>query len=390
MALVVAAASISCGKKRAVDPLVSADAPYVPPGAGSWTVPSEDEAAAYAATLTAAFEEGSMESLYRHMDWDAIAERAVAGVPGVSEPDRTAFAAEVVDVAQTDLARVMSAVSEGAARFLRTRLSNNERAVLLRVTTKDGGVSYLEFYVAKQDDGLVRSVDFHDYGHGDLASLEARRVFAFAQSKVRDENRVANMWRKLHQEDYRGVQTEFSELAEKTQNSAFALEILSFAAMERSEEQFKEAIAELVSKHPDHPAALVRQLDLRVLEGDHDKALEAIDALDKKVGGDPFLDVLRASIYHEKKEPEKARLSALSATKREPALFDGWSTLFALSVEQGRFEEASDQLLVLAREFAVEPDALEGEQFAAFRASKAFRSVAKRLRGNTAVSTETP
>ncbi|MHC5054588.1 MAG: tetratricopeptide repeat protein, partial [Planctomycetota bacterium] len=59
--------------------------------------------------------------------------------------------------------------------------------------------------------------------------------------------------------------------------------------------------------HPDSPALQLMLIDYHFYRKELDEALACIDALDKSVGGDPYLDFTRAGLHYAAGRPAKAK-----------------------------------------------------------------------------------
>ncbi len=66
----------------------------------------------------------------------------------------------------------------------------------------------------------------------------------------------------------------------------------------RDDKSYLKTMKEFVSMFPQDPSIYLVSLDKYVIEGNYDIALACVDSIDKKIGGDPFLNLHRGNIYY--------------------------------------------------------------------------------------------
>jgi hypothetical protein len=89
---------------------------------------------------------------------------------------------------------------------------------------------------------------------------------------------------------------------------------------------------------PDDPSLLLLVIDGYALKKDGPKLLAAIDRLDRKVGGDPYLELHRAGAYTLDPTPAnlaKAEQAARSVVTQMPDLQEAWWTLVTVQLQRG-------------------------------------------------------
>ena len=105
-------------------------------------------------------------------------------------------------------------------------------------------------------------------------------------------------------------------------------------------EEFRQA-------HPKDPCLDLLLVDYYVLKKDFVRARESTDRLDKALGGDPYLDVLRDNLNVAAGDPKAARDLANRAINEEPGLVPAYLSLLDVSVQEKNFAESLDLLKML-------------------------------------------
>jgi hypothetical protein len=111
-----------------------------------------------------------------------------------------------------------------------------------------------------------------------------------------------------------------------------------------------------------------------LVKGDREKAMEAIDELDRFADGDPYLDLMRARAHAETGEPKTAVDFCEKAVGRDPALVVGWWSLVAYALQLKDYAKVASTLTVLEEKVKVSVDSIEtAPAFAEFLKSEEHR-----------------
>jgi tetratricopeptide (TPR) repeat protein len=110
-------------------------------------------------------------------------------------------------------------------------------------------------------------------------------------------------------------------------------------------DEYLKALEDFERDFPEDSSLTFRRVERRLLTKDREKGIEAIDALDRAVKGDPYLNVLRARLHLDAKDFAKARACAEKVTRDEPGLDRGWWTAIAVCLAQKDFAETAKLLL---------------------------------------------
>jgi len=152
----------------------------------------------------------------------------------------------------------------------------------------------------------------------------------------------------LRAKNYLLAHRELQKLSKHLQNTktnrAFAILIASHL----DEKTYHAAIADYEAEYPEDPSLDLAMYNHFYLEKEWDKSLEAIKRFEKRIGGDPLLNLVAGNIMIEKKEYKEA---AKLFTKAQEAGFQNQElsvAMFHNQVLQGNFDEAIRHLRVLS------------------------------------------
>ncbi len=338
---------------------------------------------------------GEPEAAAALIDDSAIVDRAIEGIelpPDFVKGMRKGYAGSVKGF----VGGLSSEVEKGGGfNFLRMRERGGKSFALYRVTPVDGGVNYLEVEWQERG-GSVRAVDLEPVATGEPMSASLRRAAANFAAQINQSflDRLKGKekaYLKSLTEGHRFVKANeegqfvqamklYAALSPELQRDKLMLVHRTLAAQNVSEEEYVKAIEALIKHHPGDPAALIASVDLWFLKKEFKKVIAVLDQLDAKVGGDPYLEVLRATSWIGLEKPEEAKKVLSRGVAREPTLSDVWSALLDISITEGTHAETARLLDASAKAASLDWSGVrESEPFAAFRASKEGKAWLARL-----------
>ncbi|QDU83947.1 hypothetical protein Pla163_10480 [Planctomycetes bacterium Pla163] len=92
------------------------------------------------------------------------------------------------------------------------------------------------------------------------------------------------------------------------------------AASNVGEKEYLAALRDLREHYPDSPSMNLMMIDAYLLRGEFDQSLKCVDALDEQVGGDPYLELIRANIHLADGKFERAEKKVRRAIELDPLL----------------------------------------------------------------------
>ncbi|MEZ5978813.1 MAG: hypothetical protein R3F34_11390 [Planctomycetota bacterium] len=329
------------------------------------------------------------DRLAEEIDFDAIVERALEGFPSDS-PGLAGFRDGLGGGAKF-CTTLIESFERDETQFDFMRLLDAPRRLLFRHFDV-GGVGYIEFEVAPDEDGTARAVDMYQWTTGQSLSEQFRwfalplvwkesvgdraasRLGGKESAIARSTLRIRRMFERLDS-DPAGAMKVYDSLPQEVKFEPFILAARVQIAFQLGDDEYIEALDAFEKHHPESPALDLLLVDRAVIAGDHPAVLRLYDALDAKVGGDPFLDVLRAATLVETGDVDRARTTFERAIRRDARLESValWS-LVGLELDVEDFVAVYQLLVRLDRSQDLAwNDLTEAPHFAKFVQSPAYR-----------------
>jgi hypothetical protein len=290
------------------------------------------------------------------------------------------------------LYEVIPDVAQGG-RFDLLRITEREDlpCARFRFASSDGGINYLDVKLRIADDGAVRGIDLYNHMSGEWMSEALRRFFL---PMVRAQRQ--SVWDKLlrgkdkewieaalglgRMGDLRGAGKNkealkvYDSLPEGVRRQKSVQMVRLQAAQAVSEEEYKKAMREYLELYPDDPSAHLVGIDAHFMAGRFDDAVAGVEALDKAVGGDPYLGILKGNLLMAANRLDEARRSIQAALKAGPDWTDGHFALVDVELKAKRYKEVARLLLLLEERFEFEFDDLtQHEAYAGFVKSPEYQ-----------------
>ncbi|MBI5544676.1 MAG: hypothetical protein HY901_12360 [Deltaproteobacteria bacterium] len=288
--------------------------------------------------------------------------------------------------------------ADTTVRHLRARMRDGHREAVLRVR-QGQGVNYFGLILARDPSGRTRIVDWYNYFAGELGHATMRSVIeatagdikqtpferllvrfagrlrkpdATKESNAGDE--IAKVRKLTLAKQYDEALKALKGLPEPILNTRSGWMMRLQIAQAMGDVEYQRALDEMSARFPGDPTLALVQVDRHFMKKDFKKALECIDAVDKAVGGDPYLAVLRVQALLELDRAPEAKVGLAEAAKEEPDLIDLQWAAITVSLRQRDHGETMRQLLEIERTFAMEmSDLLDIPDYADFVRSPEYR-----------------
>jgi hypothetical protein len=314
-----------------------------------------DRAAEFARRLEKAVAEGELITLDMAMNADAFYDRVVGatklspGLVGFLKPMiRTSFTSEPY-----------FAIAKGRAtwKFLRIRKADDGLRALFRLTGQGGAYSYHDLLLAPDGDRFQIS-DYYVLNFAGFQSDLVRRSLIPSPQTLDVLNQLlrptagdfmmdygSNPLNQFSQlvtaGEYRKALDKYDENVGVLKNVAIAQVMRINAARSIDQKAHANAVQQMSDVFKNDPAVDMAALGGYLEFGALEKALGTIDRIEKAVGSDVFLNILRANAYMGDKQSAKARDLYRSVTEAEPTLDQGWWGLINVHLAAKEFKDVA-------------------------------------------------
>ncbi len=264
-------------------------------------------------------------------------------------------------------------------RHLRTKTVDGSPRPLFRLIG-DRGFTYEILELDKRDTGVV-AADILNYASGVKYSTMFRNLIATLDENTGGSTKLIQQMNHHRTEGkFTEAYADFQTLPENIRKSRELMVLEVQIAMNLDEATSIDALDRFTKAFPDDPSLLITEIGLHMVHKHFDKMLAAIAKLDADLGGDPYLDIVRADAYEALGKRDEAITAAKRATVAEPTLVEAWWQLLAQQARANRFADATATLTVLRDKHAAKVDGAtlaQDERFKALVASTEFAAWAK-------------
>jgi len=354
--------------------------------------PTKEELHRFGALLADAFNEQDADAVSDMLNLRELGRRAGRGIMRSErelEQFADGFAQAGPDKIVTRLLETLQS-NEGSVRMMRVATRGKQFRPMLRWDLGDNGFDYLEFVVERASDGALHAVDWHQLSTGELFSVSIGAVSRLmidpnpgmlrsllGVNKV-DDTVLKQFVRLGELERSRKYVEALAALnalpTEIKESRILMIKGVTLASQSQREDLYRQQLAQLAQHFADDPSAAFMLLDHFYYEGDLEKALASLAAIESRVDRDGMTETLRANLYYSKGRYADMLKYAEAAVRIEPEYEDAYFTNALASALNGRFEEAVALYKTLADDFGYEfsRDNFTDEALKAFVASPAF------------------
>jgi hypothetical protein len=340
---------------------------------------------------------GNIATLNSAIDWDTLIDTATAGIEA-SPQVRKGFTSGLKSALTQErslVGQIIARTKEGGAySLLRIHDQDGQRRALFRmIMPANSGVNYHDFVLARSPSGVVRAVDLYVFLSGEMISQTFRRMYiptAAHESRgilsrltglsgpekefVENFPKFEQMANALREQKFQSVIDTYNQLPAGLKKDKTFLLLRFQAAQGLDEKTYASAIEDFRTYHPSDPCVDMLSIDYFLLKKQYPRALECINRLDKAVGGDPYINVLRAGLHLEQGDLDAAERDARKAIEQEPTLSGGYMTMVTVSAGKKHYDETLAMLKTLHEKFHVRFDDLaQSEALADFVKSPQYQ-----------------
>lgn len=339
--------------------------------------------------IEAAAESRDEEAFANFFDMRAIADSALRGID-FSAKTRSDFIRGFT--AQSIGVRIMAEMKDqGSYRFLRLRRRRGQYYALFRIVTPGAGMNYHELHLVKQPTGEIRVVDFYVAVTGEMLSQTVRRAALplaaqenrnVLQKLLKVENEytknlpaVLEMQQSIAQGNPQRTLTLYRTLPASMQEDKIFLLMRYRAASDLQDEAEQTATFNDCQRlFPGDPCLDLLQVDVLLAAGKIDDMLACIDRIDRSVGGDTYLDALRAGGLSQANRWDEAEAFARRAAKDPQAIIDAHWIFIGIKLARQDHPGTLQCLLEVERRYGIEfQDLMNFPEYAHFVQSPEYQ-----------------
>lgn len=264
-----------------------------------------------------------------------------AGIPNRSSAQR-GFESSM----KLGTAIVNSLSQKGNYTFIKEYKKDNIPHLLFRIY-ESGKLNYHDLELVRSN-GNCQIADLYIYLSGENFSETLHGIYLqlandFEKSSAEDESlkwtkKSVEIRSLINQNRNQEAKEIFDEIPEKYKSGkAFQImHILICSGL--SDEEYIAAIVEYKKLYPNEPNTNLIMIDGYILQKDYNKALDAVNALDKQIDKDPFLDFYRYLMYNLLQQKDKSKEYIEKLVKNEPDFGEGLLEFIATYLEDHQYE----------------------------------------------------
>jgi tetratricopeptide (TPR) repeat protein len=389
----------ACEKRQTSKTPSTADVPVSVAAHGQ--TPTDDECRQFAKALEAAVASGDVAAINRLIDWEVILERATARID-IPADARNGFliGARKALNGPASIAGQLAAEPKKGGQYKLLRIHTDgeqQKRVLFRLLDAKQRLNYHDMLLVRQAGGGVRAADMYVFATAEMISQTFRRGYIPLAAEA-SKSAIARLTQSesdfiKHVKDFQEITSNvrggrpqqaldiYARLPDSLKKDKNLLMLRVAAASAVDEQQYDEAMNALRTLYPDDPCVDLIGLDSHFIHKKYAAARKAIDRLDKSLGGDPYLDVLRASVYLAEKHYQEARECAVRAAKAEKDLVSAYWTQVTIALEQKDFDEVAKLLVFIEKGLHLElSDPTTAPEYAEFVKSPQYQKWLQRQR----------
>lgn len=355
---------------------------------------SDDDCRAFGDRTQEEVAMGDAARFSSEIDWDAVLETATADIPA-SDADRNAFVGGVKTRLLSEnrfVKEILEVTRDGGLyTFLRIFTRDKRKGALFRYVSADGAINYHFYVLAKRDDKVVRAVDVYTFLSAQFISQPMRRIYAQAtahgsrglserprgteQAFTKELPQYLEMNRAQVQGRNQEALAIYDHLSEEVKNDKTVQVIRLRAAAATGDKAYAAAFEDLRSRYSKDPCVDMLSIDYFTMKKDYPKALECLGRVDKAVGGDPYLHVLRAGISLITNDLTTAEDEVRQAIAEDPALQPAYDSLVVVTLRKKDFDGTLTALKTLRDDFGYRyEDMTKLPEFSEFVKSSQYRT----------------
>jgi hypothetical protein len=345
----VVAAAAACGK--------------APPKPEEMDPVSVEEAQAFSAEFEKAVEPCEADKLAPLLDVDTIIRRSVHAAD-VKKAEREQVYKGMLE-GKNDVPASLCANWQESSTFQLLRIKDVGGKPVPLFRNHGDGLNYFELDLGKsKKDGKVRAIDFYIYTAGEKLSDTFARLVTNSVGAIRagsDVEALEKVFDAQNAGDLAEARRLLASLPQRLRDSK-QMRIIGLQLVDIEDPEYLRLVEEFEKKFPNDPAVDLISVDGFFMRKDVKGAINVLDRLEKRVGGDPYLGYMRANAYLVDPTQENVALAEKSVQAAIAGMPDDQEVhigLFTVQAHKKDYAGATATLAKLREKFATEIDPAE-------------------------------
>jgi len=313
-------------------------------------------------------------------DGKALAQNIIDKYPQAPDYYKTGFKEGFDNFYTPGTILASSAGHNSQYKFLRLK-STNPPIGLFRISSPDM-LNYQEVFLGETENGSPIIKDFYAYQEAEWFSQGLERMYIINLSQEMKDfiHTIADalpiIAEAAEEAEHGHLAPSFVSLKKLPENvlkQKVVLLMLMNMGAELNEDSLTIA-SDIFKKHyPKDPLLELKLFDYSMLQSDTSKIILALDNLNKKIGGDVYIDVMKAAIFKNNNQISKAEGLLKNALEKEPDNEESYWLYFDLLAKQKNYSEIIRIFEQFRKEFDDDPsEYLDEEKYADFLGSEEF------------------
>ena len=349
--IVICALLAGCKPKAGQIP-VATPAPAIVDG----TPATEDECKEYASKLEQAVGMKNRASVEQMISLEDLALRCLSDLSMTGSQRQSIVQGVKSGIRKNALVtQILTDVEQGGSfKLLRVHEVDGRARAMFRLIGTETGVKYHDFLLTRSPEGRISVEDIYIFTSGEMLTQTLRRILL---PTVAELNRGSVEKLRGADQMFLNNMPKFQAMAEaiRSENKSEAIKIykalpeefrtqkvivlLYVTASHGDDAEYAVALESYRKLFPADAAVDFLSIDYFLLKKEYGEALRCIDHSDKAVGGDPYMNVLRANIFLEAKRFKESRAASEKAIEQEPTLADAYWTRITLALKEKNHAE---------------------------------------------------
>jgi tetratricopeptide (TPR) repeat protein len=301
----------------------------------------EKEAREFAKKLEQSIEKKDGQFMDDAVDRDEIIKRA--GLKSSSSARE--FGAGIRKAANMGTKIVEALKEEGSYELVKVYEKESKQHMIFRLYS-DGSINYHDMEL-KRKKGDIKIADIFVYTSGENLSTTIKGIYDQFEGII-DKSNKTDAWisslpdirKKINAGEYQKAYDLFMKIPEEGRKSKAFRIVKVEICTGLDDEKHQQAIDELLAAFPNEANMQLILMDAFFMRKEYDKVMGAINAVDKMINKDPFLDYYRYLCYNVMENPVKAKEHLLLVTANYPAFADAQLELAATYLEENNSDSA--------------------------------------------------